>query len=95
MSQHVPQWRNLSIRPKMFGSIDASAFLPFLALLLHWSMSMVTFCAITSVAFAVMAYYDYTPTIVFRRFQRVMRGSRRVAVHRKTYRRRVRCGLDG
>lgn len=88
------QWRNLSISPKAFGSVDAVAFLPFIALLLRWNLTVLYVCIFTAIVFAVMARYRYTPTVVGRRFLRIMIGSRRVVVQKRTYRRRVRCGLD-
>lgn len=88
------QWRNLSIRPKVFFGIDAVALLPFIVLLMKRSWTVLFLCIFTSIVFAVMAHYRYTPTVVVRRFQRLIRGPRRVAVQKRVYRRRVRCGLD-
>jgi hypothetical protein len=90
----VNQWRNLSISPKAFGSVDAVAFLPFIVLLLRWNVAVIYACILTTIVFAVMARYRYTPTVVARRFLRLMIGSRRVVVQKRIYRRRVRCGLD-
>lgn len=88
------QWRNLSISPKAFGSIDAAAFLPFIILLMRWNWSVLYLCILTTIVFAIMARYRYTPAVVWRRFLRLMIGSRRVVVQKRIYRRRVRCGLD-